>query len=313
MQDGQAGIRLWDECVRLGIDARKGILERCSLLRPFIPHTVRGKPWESYSTEDISKDISFFKFEPDAAWHAFKGYSEGQYFVDPNKFMLTTPGVNAQSGSYEDFGIPAAILAHYLRGCNIIPEKNDFNSILFLMTPAETKEKMDALVAQLVRFEELIGKNADISEVLPHIYRQNEERYSGYKILDLCQEMHDFYKSNDAKGYQEKLFRRAYLPKRVMSPFEANTEFVRNQTKLVPIRNILDEVALEGALPYPPGILCVVPGEVWNDVAQRYFLILEEGINKFPGFAPEIHGVHFRNEDGRTIAYGFVHRRREKE
>jgi ornithine decarboxylase len=125
--------------------------------------------------------------------------------------------------------------------------------------------------------------------------------------------MHDFYKGNDAKDCQEKLFRRAHLPKRVMTPFEANTEFVRNQTELVPIRDILDEVALEGALPYPPGIFCVVPGEVWNEVARKYFLILEEGVNRFPGFAPEIHGVHFRRDGERVAAYGFVHRKREQE
>ncbi|MGU4650892.1 hypothetical protein MAY67_25445, partial [Escherichia coli] len=31
-----------------------------------------------------------------------------------------------------------------------------------------------------------------------------------------------------------------------------------------------------GALPYPPGVLCVVPGEVWGGAVQRYFLALEE-------------------------------------
>ena len=55
--------------------------------------------------------------------------------------MLTTPGINVETGEYEDFGVPATILANYLRENGIIPEKNDLNSILFLMTPAENKEK----------------------------------------------------------------------------------------------------------------------------------------------------------------------------
>lgn len=38
-------------------------------------------------------------------------------------------------------------------------------------------------------------------------------------------------------------------------------------------------VAAEGALPYPPGVLCVVPGEVWGGAVLRYFLALEEGVN----------------------------------
>ena len=68
----------------------------------------------------------------------------------------------------------------------------------------------------------------------------------------------------------------------------------------------MGEIALEGALPYPPGVFCVAPGERWNEIAQKYFLILVEGINRFPGFAPEIQGVYFENEDGRQVGYAYV-------
>ncbi len=40
MQDGEAGKRLWDDCIKMGVDARKAVLERCSLLKPFIPPVV---------------------------------------------------------------------------------------------------------------------------------------------------------------------------------------------------------------------------------------------------------------------------------
>ncbi|MDA6076473.1 hypothetical protein O0544_06405 [Edwardsiella anguillarum] len=66
-------------------------------------------------------------------------------------------------------------------------------------------------------------------------------------------------------------------------------------------------IAAEGALPYPPGVLCVVPGEIWGGSVQRYFLALEEGINLLPGFAPELQGVYIQqDEDGRKRAYGYV-------
>ncbi|MBQ5557656.1 MAG: hypothetical protein IIT36_03610, partial [Aeriscardovia sp.] len=55
------------------------------------------------------------------------------------------------------------------------------------------------------------------------------------------------------------------------------------------------------------GIFCVVPGEQWSSTAVEYFRVLLEGINRFPGFAPEIQGVYFRQEDGRTNAYGYVY------
>ena len=36
-----------------------------------------------------------------------------------------------ETGEYEEFGIPADILANYLRENRIIPEKCDLNTILF--------------------------------------------------------------------------------------------------------------------------------------------------------------------------------------
>ena len=56
------------------------------------------------------------------------------------------------------------------------------------MTPAESKAKMDALVDQLVRFEELIERNAPMEEVLPSIYYSHLDKYKGYRIRQLCQE-----------------------------------------------------------------------------------------------------------------------------
>ena len=305
MQDGEAGKKLWADCIKVGVEARKDVLERCELLKPFIPPVVNGKPWQDYPTEEIANNIEFFKFYPGEKWHSFEGYGENQYFVDPNKFMLTTPGIDVETGEYEEFGIPATILANYLRDHRVVPEKNDLNSILFLLTPAESTSKMKGLVDHLVRFENLIKEDAPLNEVLPKLYAKYEERYKGYTIKRLCQEMHDFYKKNDAKTYQKLLFRKDYLPEYVINPNEASIELKRNNAKLVPLSDIVGEIALEGALPYPPGVFCVVPGERWNNVAQKYFSILEEGINRFPGFAPEIQGVYLEKEDGKIRAYGY--------
>ena len=228
MQDGEAGRKLWADCIKVGVEARKDILERCELLKPFIPPVVDGKLWQDYPTEEIANNIEFFKFYPDEKWHSFEGYGENQYFVDPNKFMLTTPGINVETGEYEEFGIPATILANYLRDHRVVPEKNDLNSILFLLTPAESTSKMKGLVDHLVRFENLIKEDAPLSEVLPKLYAKYEERYKGYTIRRLCQEMHDFYKKNDAKTYQKLLFRKNSLPEYVMNPNEANVELKRN-------------------------------------------------------------------------------------
>ncbi|HHW7570996.1 TPA: ornithine decarboxylase SpeF [Mannheimia haemolytica] len=307
IQGSSAGRRLWLDCVKNGIEARKLVLNSCELIKPFIPPYVNGKKWQDYSTDEIAQDLEFFKFHADDSWHKFEGYTENQYFVDPCKFMLTTPGIDIQTGEYEEFGIPATILANYLRENGIIPEKCDLNSILFLLTPAETLTKMQTLVAQITSFEKHIKQNSLLKDVLPTVYANNAERYNGYTIRQLCQEMHDLYVDRDVKTLQRNLFRKETFPPYVMNPKDANIELVRNNIELVPLTDIVGRVAAEGALPYPPGVICVVPGEKWNETAQKYFLALEEGINSLPGFAPEIQGVYLQKDsDGRTRAYGYV-------
>ncbi|UHP15291.1 hypothetical protein LQQ61_04745 (plasmid) [Escherichia coli] len=57
------------------------------------------------------------------------------------------------------------------------------------------------------------------------------------------------------------------------------------------IRDAEGRIAAEGALPYPPGVLCVVPGK--SGVGRfKFFLALEEGVNLLPGFSPELQGVY---------------------
>ena len=307
IQGSEAGRRLWHECVKVGIEARKLVLNHCELIRPFIPTTIKGKKWQDYDTEEIATNLEFFKFHPTDTWHKFEGYADEQYFVDPCKFLLTTPGISLENGEYEDFGIPATILANYLRENGIIPEKCDLNSILFLLTPAETLTKMQTLVAQIALFEKHIKQDSLLKDVLPTVYKNNEDRYKGYTIRQLCQEMHDLYVSRNVKQLQKDLFRKATLPEYALNPHDANIEFVRNKVELVALTDIVGRVAAEGALPYPPGVLCVVPGERWSPTAQKYFLALEEGINTLPGFAPEIQGVYLQKDpDGRTRAYGYV-------
>lgn len=259
MQEGEAGRRLWADCVKTTIDARKLLLDTCHHIKPFIPNKVRGADWKSYPTNLISQDLEFFKFVPGEKWHSFEGYGESQYFVDPCKFMLTTPGINVETGEYEDFGVPATILANYLRENGIIPEKNDLNSILFLMTPAENKEKMDHLVSQIARFEKYLDEDAPLEDVLPGLYKHYEYRYHDYSIRQLCQEMHDFYKERNIKKIQKQMFRSEYMPKSVINPQDAHFAFLRGQAELVRMEDAEGRVAAEGALPYPPGVFMLLP------------------------------------------------------
>ena len=307
MQEGEAGRRLWADCVKTVVDARKLLLETCHYIKPFIPSKVRGSDWKSYPTDLIAQDLEFFKFVPGQKWHSFEGYGENQYFVDPCKFMLTTPGIDVETGEYENFGVPATILANYLRDNGIIPEKNDLNSILFLMTPAENKEKMDHLVSQIARFEKYLDDDAPLEEVLPNLYKAYESRYRNYSIRQLCQEMHDFYKERNIKEIQKEMFRTEFMPKSVINPQEAHFAFLRGQAELVRLEDAEGRVAAEGALPYPPGVLCCFPGEVWGGPVLKYFLAWQEAMGRMPGFAPELQGVYVEdNGRGGKQVYCYV-------
>ncbi|EPU9479196.1 ornithine decarboxylase [Salmonella enterica subsp. enterica serovar Enteritidis] len=306
MHEGVSGRNMWMDCVVNGIDARKLILENCHHIRPFVPELIDGKPWQSYPTSEIASDLRFFHFVPGEHWHAFEGYAEHQYFVDPCKLLLTTPGINAASGEYEDFGVPATILANFLRENGVVPEKCDLNSILFLLTPAEDMAKLQQLVALLARFEKLLEADAPLAEVLPSIYKQHEARYAGYTLRQLCQEMHDLYARHNVKQLQKEMFRKSHFPKVSMNPQEANYAYLRGEVELVRLPEAEGRIAAEGALPYPPGVLCVVPGEIWGGSVLRYFSALEEGINLLPGFAPELQGVYIEEHDGRKQVWCYV-------
>lgn len=306
MHEGKAGQRMWHECVVGGIEARKMLLDTCTMILPFVPPTIDGKPWQDYDTETIANDIRFFRFDKGARWHDFEHYDDNQYFIDPCKLLLTTPGIDIETDEYQETGIPASILAHYLRESSVIPEKADLNSILFLLTPAETLAKFQHLVARIVRFEKHIHDNSPVTQVLPTLAKAFPQ-YRNLTINQLCQKMHDFYAKHSLNKLQKQMFQREHRPVKAMRAYDAHQAFIRDEVELVPLRQIQGRIAMEGALPYPPGVYCIVPGEIWDGAVLKYFMALEEGVNSLPGFEPEVQGVYWQlDKNGQKVAYAYV-------
>ena len=305
IHEGEAGKKLWNTCVKLGIDARKMILNNCKYFKPLVPPIVNGKKWEEGDTEEMANNIDYFLLKAGEKWHGFEGYGKKQYFIDPCKLNVLTIGINIEKGEYEDFGIPAVIVAHYLRENLIVPEKSDLNDILFLFTPAESFAKIENLVNKLCDFEMLLDKNVKLEKILPDLVEKHE-KYKNYTIRQLCQEIHNMYKSKNIADLQKKMFLKENFPEYALNPQLANYELIRGKGELIPLTECKGRIALEGALPYPPGIICVQPGERWNDITQQYFLCLEDIINEFPGFEPEIQGVYLEKENGKKRSYGIV-------
>jgi arginine/lysine/ornithine decarboxylase len=319
---GKAGEMLWDRCIELGIETRKRLRELARhyekngasaqekwFFDPFVPDVVEGMRWEDVPTAALKREQRWWSFDPKATWHGYQGYAPGQAMVDPNKLMLLTPGIDRKTGNYLDWGVPATVLANYLREQRIVPEKCDLNSILFLMTPAEDESKLGALLAKLVKFKNLWDRDAPLGEVLPTLYAQNSARYAGYSIRRVCNEMHDFYRKANVKELQKQCFRATSFPELAMSPQDAYAKLVGNEVDYVPFTELSNRVAATLALIYPPGIGVIVPGERWDSKAKPmldYFRAFEESFNRFPGFNYEVQGVYQETVNGRIQFHTYV-------
>lgn len=326
IHEGKAGEMLWDRCIALGIEARKKFRQFVHhyaatgatpaeqwFFDPFVPDVVslRGSrfaddanevAWESLPTDVIKREQQCWTFQPGARWHGYAGYSDGYAMVDPNKLALLTPGIDRRTGEYLDFGVPATVVANFLREERIVPEKCDLNSILFLMTPAEDESKLNTLIAKLVKFKNLWDRDAPLQEVLPTLYEAQGARYRGYTLRGICNEMHAFYRERNIQDLQRRCFRADSFPEPAMSSKDAYEALVANEVDYVPLDAMRGRISATLALIYPPGIGVVVPGERWDPRAQPmldYFLAFEESFNRFPGFNYEVQGVYQEVEDGR--------------
>ena len=333
IHEGKAGEMLWDRCIRLSIDARKKLREfgrfyaetaksadEQWFFDPFVPDvvTIRGSghtkdatdvAWESLSTDVLSREQQCWVFNPKSRWHGYAGYGDGYAMVDPNKLMLVTPGIDRKTGDYLDYGVPATVVANYLREQRVVPEKCDLNSILFLMTPAEDESKLNTLIARLVKFKNLWDRDAPLGDALPTLYAAHSERYAGYTLKQICNEMHDFYRQKNVKNLQRLSFRATSFPEMAMLPKAAYERLVAGDVDYVPLDSIEGRISATLALIYPPGIGIVLPGERWDARSRPmldYFLAFQEAFNRFPGFSYEVQGVYQEREDGRIRFYTYV-------
>ena len=192
MMKGRSGEVLWDDTIRLGIELRKKLravrqeFERKEsdparrwFFDPFVPDLVRlpdtaqeggvhEVAWESVATDALASHAHFWEFPARRVLaRLHERTSAGFAITDPNKLTLLTPGFNRVTGEYEAHGIPAPVVAQYLRENRVVPEKNDLNSLLFLLTPGVEASKAGTLVSTLVAFKRLHDDNALLDYAIP--------------------------------------------------------------------------------------------------------------------------------------------------
>jgi hypothetical protein len=208
-------------------------------------------------------------------------------------FLETTR--DRATGEYDRFGIPAPVVAQFLRENRVVPEKNDLNSLLFLLTPGVESSKAGTLLSTLVAFKRRHDDNAPLDEVIPEFVRKRPSRYSGRRLRDLCQEMHAFYREAGVSALQRAQFAPEHLPTMALPPHEAVRQLVRNKVNYLPIDQINGRIATTLFVVYPPGIATIVPGERLDERARPmldYLKMFERSANLFPGYDAEIQGIY---------------------
>ena len=334
MMKGRSGFHLWNDATHLAIEMRKTIrrLRRTFEAKaggsappwffdPFVPDvvTVTGsphtadlhdEPWEEVPTPVLLAEQQCWLLRPGARWHGFARVTDGYAMTDPNKLTLVTPGFDHETGGYLDWGVPAPVLAEFLRERGIIPEKNDLNTILFLVTPGIEVSKAGTLITTLLDFKRFFDSNVPLREVLPEFVAARPRVYGDDRLRDLCLRMHEFYRKGHTSQLQRQQFQSEHLPEMVLSPQEATRLFTGNQIDYVPLDEVGGRVAATMALVYPPGIGVVVPGERWDERAApmiAYLKLFEESYAQFPGFTNEIQGLYpEKGNDGRVRLFTYV-------
>jgi ornithine decarboxylase len=333
MMKGRSGEILWDDTIKLGIELRKKVRAirrefeekekdpaRRWFFDSFVPDRVAPAatghgssaveletvPWESVSTDELAADPRYWELAPGAAWHGFVHVAPAYAMTDPNKLTLLTPGFDRQTGGYAEKGVPAPIVAQYLRENRVVPEKNDLNSLLFLLTPGVESSKAGTLLSALVAFKRLHDDNAPLEDAMPEFVRRRPGRYRGLRLRDLCADFHAFHRDCGTSALQRGQFAPEHLPEMVVAPHEAVRQLTRNKVDYLPIEQAEGRIATTLMLVYPPGIGTIVPGERIGPRAKPmldYFKVFEKSANLFPGFEAEIQGVFREVEPGGAIRF----------
>lgn len=282
----------WDDTVKMGIEFRKRLLRESKLFRPLVPEYVNGRKWEDIPTDKLAHDSNAWKLDPNDAWHGFNHIDKDEVVLDPLKLTILNPGIDLIHAKYTEKGIPGIILETYMHEKHIIPEKSDIYSTLYLITPGENEVDMTTLFDTLMEFEHAYLGHKKLSEIMPELVAEYPERYGNITLDELCQEMHEDYQKYDLFKMEKDLFIKDDFQDYQMKPSEADLEFNENNSKLVKLEDLVGETALEGALPYPPGVFIVAPGEKWHQIDVDYFKALTDLEKKYPGFEPETQGVY---------------------
>jgi arginine decarboxylase len=233
-------------------------------------------------------------------WHGFGNLAEGFNMLDPIKATIITPGLDVDGDFSDEFGIPAAIVTKYLAEHGVIVEKTGLYSFFIMFTIGITKGRWNTLVAALQQFKDDYDKNQPLWKVLPE-FIVKYPRYELIGLKDLCNQIHEIYKTNDVARLTTEMYLSNMVP--AMKPTDAFSKMAHREIDRVPIDELEGRITAVLLTPYPPGIPLLIPGERFNSIIVNYLRFAREFNERFPGFETDVHGLVKEIVDGKAIYY----------
>ena len=220
-------------------------------------------------------------------WHGFGNLATGFNMLDPIKATVITPGLDV-SGKFAKTGIPAAIVTRYLAEHGVIVEKTGLYSFFIMFTIGITKGRWNTLLSALQQFKDDYDKNQPMWRILPE-FCQQFPHYEKIGLKELCQQIHDTYKSSDVARMTTEMYLSVMQP--AMKPSDAFAKMAHREIDRVEIDDLEGRATAVLLTPYPPGIPLLIPGERFNKTIVEYLKFARMFNQRFPGFDTDIHGL----------------------
>jgi arginine decarboxylase len=310
MMEGAAGQALMDDTITEAIDFRQEVTRLANeiagtdewFFRCWQPEqldvraedpgeVLHGTRFEDAPPSSLAELQSCWQMRPGQAWHGFEGLPDGYTMLDPTKVSLITPGLR-DDGQPAEFGIPAGLVARFLRDRGVVVEKTGFYSILALFSIGVTHGKASTLLAELLEFKHLLDANTPVTQAIPSLAAECPGRYENTGLAQLAAAMHARLSTENTAEMQEAISRQ--LPTPTMTPSEAFGRLVDGEVELVPLDALDGRTSAVLCLLYPPGIPIIVPGERFDTTVHpivHYLQTFADWADAFPGFENEMQGV----------------------
>lgn len=285
MMEPPGGTALVHESIAEAMDFRRAMRK---VSAEYGPHDWWFKVWgpDHLVSEGVGHRDDWL-LKSNEEWHGFGDLATGFNMLDPIKATVVTPGID-MSGTFDETGIPAALVSKYLTEHGIVVEKTGLYSFFILFTIGITKGRWNTLVTALQQFKDDYDRNQPMWRILPEFCRQHS-RYEKMGLRDLCQLIHKSYRKYDLAKLTTEVYLSDMVP--AMKPSDAYAKMAHRKTERVSIDELEGRVTGVLLTPYPPGIPLLIPGERFNAQIVNYLQFAREQNANFPGFETYVHGL----------------------